>query len=134
MRRPVCSGEYLGRDLKQWSSSRTRAAPRRVGAEAVAHGDADGTPLLFTTSSVIELNPVLYKKLSYDPRPRASDLGILTEVPMIMIVSPLVPAKTIAEFIDYARRIPGKGSISVARQRQYRPARGRMSKQQQAST
>src|SRR5258708_13704923 len=36
--------------------------------------------------------------------------SVLTEVPMIMIVHPSVPAKTIAEFIDYAKRNPGKRS------------------------
>ena len=41
-------------------------------------------------------------------RPRAWVLGILTDVPMIMIVHPSIPAKTIAEFIDYAKKNPGK--------------------------
>jgi tripartite-type tricarboxylate transporter receptor subunit TctC len=101
--------EYLGRDLKQTVFVENKGgAQGAIGAEAVAHGDADGYSLLFTTSSVIELNPVLYKKLSYDPDRELRVLGILTEVPMIMIVHPSVPAKTIAEFIDYAKKNPGK--------------------------
>ena len=64
--------------------------------------------MLFTTSSVIELNPVLYKKLAYDPDRELRILGILSDVPMIMIVHPSVPAKTIAEFVDYAKKNPGK--------------------------
>jgi tripartite-type tricarboxylate transporter receptor subunit TctC len=102
-------GEYLTRDLKQSVFVENKGgAQGAIGAEAIAHGDADGYSLLFTTSSVIELNPVLYKKLSYDPDRELRVLGILTEVPMIMIVHPSVPAKTIAEFIDYAKKNPGK--------------------------
>ena len=102
-------GEYLTRDLKQSVFVENKGgAQGAIGAEAVAHGDADGYSLLFTTSSVIELNPVLYKKLSYDPDRELRILGILTEVPMIMIVHPSVPAKTLAEFIDYAKKNPGK--------------------------
>jgi tripartite-type tricarboxylate transporter receptor subunit TctC len=79
-----------------------------IGAEAVAHSDPDGYTMLFTTSSVIELNPVLYKKLSYDPARELKILGILSDVPMIMIIHPSIPAKTIAEFVDYAKKNPGK--------------------------
>jgi tripartite-type tricarboxylate transporter receptor subunit TctC len=101
--------EYLGRELKQSVYVENKGgAQGAIGAEAVAHGDPDGYTMLFTTSSVIELNPVLYKKLSYDPARELRILGILTEVPMIMIVHPSVPAKTIAEFIDYAKKNPGK--------------------------
>jgi tripartite-type tricarboxylate transporter receptor subunit TctC len=102
-------GEYLARDLKQSVYVENKGgAQGAIGAEAVAHGDPDGYTLLFTTSSVIELNPALYKKLSYDPARELRILGILTEVPMIMIVHPSVPAKSIAEFIDYAKKNPGK--------------------------
>jgi len=102
-------GEYLARDLKQSVYVENKGgAQGAIGAEAVAHGDPDGYTLLFTTSSVIELNPALYKKLPYDPARELRILGILTEVPMIMIVHPSVPAKTIAEFIDYAKKNPGK--------------------------
>lgn len=101
--------EYLGRELKQSVFIENKGgAQGAIGAEAVAHGDPDGYSLLFTTSSVIEINPVLYKKLSYDPARELKILGILSDVPMIMIIHPSVPAKTIAEFVDYARKNPGK--------------------------
>jgi tripartite-type tricarboxylate transporter receptor subunit TctC len=101
--------EYLGRELKQSVFIENKGgAQGAIGAEAVAHGDPDGYSLLFTTSSVIEINPVLYKKLSYDPARELKILGILSDVPMIMIIHPSVPAKTIAEFVDYAKKNPGK--------------------------
>jgi tripartite-type tricarboxylate transporter receptor subunit TctC len=101
--------EYLSRDLKQSVFVENKGgAQGAIGAEAVAHGDADGYTMLFTTSSVIELNPVLYKKLAYDPGRELRILGILSDVPMIMIIHPSVPAKTIAELVDYAKKNPGK--------------------------
>src|ERR1700726_4443595 len=54
--------DYLARDLKQPVFVENKGgAQGAIGAEAVAHGDPDGYTMLFTTSSVIELNPVLYK-------------------------------------------------------------------------
>jgi tripartite-type tricarboxylate transporter receptor subunit TctC len=107
--------EFLARDLKQSVFVENKGgAQGAIGAEAVAHGDPDGYTLLFTTSSVIELNPVLYKKLAYDPGRELRVLGILTDLPMIMMVHPSIPAKTIAEFVDYAKHNPGKLNFGSA--------------------
>jgi tripartite-type tricarboxylate transporter receptor subunit TctC len=101
--------EYLARDLKQAVFVENKGgAQGAIGAEAVAHGEPDGYTLLFTTSSVILLNPILYKKLAYDPGRELRMLGIISDLPMIMIVHPSIPAKTLAEFVDYAKQNPGK--------------------------
>jgi tripartite-type tricarboxylate transporter receptor subunit TctC len=123
--------EYLAHDLKQSVFVENKGgAQGAIGAEAVAHGEADGYTLLFTTSSVIELNPVLYKKLSYDPARELRVLGILTDVPMIMIVHPSIPAKTIAEFIDYAKKNPGQLNFGSAGSGSIGQLAGEMFKQQ----
>ena len=70
------------------------------------------TRCFFTAASVLEINPMLYKKLSYDPDRDFRVLGIVSDLPMIMIVHPSVPAKTLAEFVAYASRIPAS-SISA---------------------
>jgi tripartite-type tricarboxylate transporter receptor subunit TctC len=101
--------EYLGRDLKQTFIIENKGgAQGAIGAEAVAHADPDGYTLLFTTSSVVLLNQMLYKKLAYDPDRELRVLAILTDLPMIMIVHPSVPATTVAEFVAYAKQNPGK--------------------------
>jgi tripartite-type tricarboxylate transporter receptor subunit TctC len=123
--------EFLARDLKQSVFVENKGgAQGAIGAEAVAHGEADGYTLLFTTASVIELNPVLYKKLSYDPVRELRVLGILTDVPMIMIVHPSIPAKTLAEFIDYAKQNPGKLNFGSAGSGSIGQLAGEMFKQQ----
>jgi tripartite-type tricarboxylate transporter receptor subunit TctC len=123
--------EYLSRDLKQSVFVENKGgAQGAIGAETVAHGDPDGYSLLFTTSSVIEINPTLYKKLSYDPDRELRVLGILTDVPMILIVHPSVPAKTLAEFIAYAKQNPGKLNFGSAGSGSSGQLAGEMFKQQ----
>jgi tripartite-type tricarboxylate transporter receptor subunit TctC len=101
--------EYLGRDLKQAVFVENKAgAQGAIGAEMVAHAEPDGYTLLGTSGSVIILNPLLYKKLSYDPVKDLRMLALVTEVPVVLCVHPSVPAKTIAEFVAYAKQNPGK--------------------------
>ena len=54
------------------------------------------------------LNPLLYKKLSYDPVKDFRMLALVTEVPVVLCIHPSVPAKTVAEFVAYAKQNPGK--------------------------
>src|SRR5215813_8577774 len=102
-------GDYLGRDLKQTIVVENKGgAQGAIGAEVVAHAEPDGYTLLFTTSSVVLLNQQLYKHLAYDPDRELKVLEVLTDLPMIMIVHPSIPAKTVAEFVAYAKQNPGK--------------------------
>jgi tripartite-type tricarboxylate transporter receptor subunit TctC len=107
--------EYLSRDLKQTVFIENKAgAQGAIGAEVVAHVEPDGYTLLFTASSVIELNPMLYKKLAYDPDHELQVLSVITDLPSIMVVHPTVPAKTIAEFVGYAKQKPGQLNFGSA--------------------
>jgi tripartite-type tricarboxylate transporter receptor subunit TctC len=101
--------EYLGKDLKQAVVVENKpGAQGAIAAEMVAHSAPDGYTLLGTSGSVIILNPLLYKKLSYDPVRDFRMLALVTETPVVMCVNPSVPAKTIAEFVAYAKQNPGK--------------------------
>ena len=101
--------EYLGKDLKQSVFVENKAgAQGAIAAEMVAHAEPDGYTLLGTSGSVIILNPLLYKKLSYDPVKDFRMLALVTAVPLVLCINPSVPAKTVAEFVAYARQNPGK--------------------------
>jgi tripartite-type tricarboxylate transporter receptor subunit TctC len=101
--------EYLGKDLKQAMFVENKpGAQGAIAAEMVAHSAPDGYTLLGTSGSVIILNPLLYKKLSYDPVRDFQMLALVTETPVVMCVHPSVPAKSIAEFVAYAKQNPGK--------------------------
>ena len=57
---------------------------------------------------------MLYKKLSYDPARDFRVLALITEVPVVMEVHPSVPARTVAEFVAYAKQNPGKLTFGSA--------------------
>jgi tripartite-type tricarboxylate transporter receptor subunit TctC len=63
---------------------------------------------------MIVQNPLLYKKLPYDPVRDFRVLALITEVPVVMEVHPSVPARTVAEFVAYAKQNPGKLSFGSA--------------------
>ncbi len=110
---PICLGgtlaDYLAKDLKQSVFVENKGgAQGAIGAEAVARAAPDGYTLLATSGSVITVNPFLYKKLAYDPPRDFRMLALVTTVPMVLCVNPAVPAKTVAEFVAYAKQNPGK--------------------------
>src|SRR3954453_4791917 len=107
--------DYLGRDLKQTVVVENKAgAQGAIGAEAAARSEPDGYTLFFTAASLFVLNPLLYKKLPYDPDKDFRMLEVITDIPMIMEVHPSVPAKTVAEFVAYAKANPGKLNFGSA--------------------
>jgi tripartite-type tricarboxylate transporter receptor subunit TctC len=78
-----------------------------IGTEAVVRAPADGYTLLLVTAANA-INTTLYEKLSFNlSRDIAPVAGIIV-VPNVMVVHPSVPAKTIPEFIAYAKANPGK--------------------------
>src|SRR4051812_4357561 len=107
--------EFLGRDLKQAVFVENKAgAQGAIGAEAVARSDPDGYTLFVTAASIIVLNPMLYKKLPYDPVRDFRMLALVTDLPVVMEVHPSVPARTVAEFVAYAKQNPGKINFGSA--------------------
>src|SRR5437764_856057 len=107
--------EFLGRDLKQAVFVENKAgAQGAIGAEAVARSDPDGYTLFVTAASIIVLNPMLYRKLPYDPVRDFRILALVTDLPVVMEVHPSVPAKTVAEFVAYAKQNPGKINFGSA--------------------
>jgi tripartite-type tricarboxylate transporter receptor subunit TctC len=108
-------GDYLSRDLKQTVVVENKAgAQGAIGAEVAARAEPDGYTLFFTAASIVVLNPQLYKKLPYDPVKDFRMLAIITDLPVLMEVHPSVPAKTVAEFVAYAKQNPGKLNFGSA--------------------
>jgi len=107
--------DFLGRDLKQTVIVENKpGAQGAIGAEAVARAEPDGYTLFVAAASIIVLNPMLYKKLSYDPAKDLRMLALVTDLPVVMEVHPSIPAKTVAEFVAYAKQNPGKLNFGSA--------------------
>jgi tripartite-type tricarboxylate transporter receptor subunit TctC len=83
-----------------------------LGAEFAVKSPPDGYTLLLIAGSYT-VNPSLYK-LSFDPVNDISPIVQLSQGPFVVAVHPSVPAKTLKELIDYARREPDKLSYASA--------------------
>jgi tripartite-type tricarboxylate transporter receptor subunit TctC len=78
-----------------------------IGTEAVVRAPADGyTLLLVATTNTI--NATLYDKLNFDFLREIAPVAGITRQPIVMVVNPSVPAKTVPEFTAYAKANPGK--------------------------
>jgi tripartite-type tricarboxylate transporter receptor subunit TctC len=78
-----------------------------IGTEAVVHAPPDGYTLLLVGLSSA-FNTTLYKKLNFDFIRDIAPVASIGGSPYVMVVNPSVPAKTVSEFIVYARANPGK--------------------------
>ena len=78
-----------------------------VGADSVARAEPDGYTLLMATSTTLAINKTLYRKLPYDPVKDFTPIALVAAVPFALIINPQIPAKTLAEFIAYAKANPG---------------------------
>jgi tripartite-type tricarboxylate transporter receptor subunit TctC len=59
------------------------------------------------SSPTMAISPSLYKKLNYDPQKDFAPISLVANIPNIMLVHNSVPAKSVKEFIELARRSPG---------------------------
>jgi tripartite-type tricarboxylate transporter receptor subunit TctC len=75
-----------------------------IGGQMVAQAAPDGHTLLLCTDSLIVTNPSLYKNMPFDPLRDLAPITPTTLNQFILSVHPSVPAKTLPEFVDYARR------------------------------
>ena len=82
-------------------------AGTNIGIEAAVRAAADGYTLLLIPQSVTT-NATLYENLSFNFIRDIVPVAMLSSLPLVMEVSPQLPAKTVAEFIAYAKANPGK--------------------------
>jgi tripartite-type tricarboxylate transporter receptor subunit TctC len=78
-----------------------------IGTKVAASADPDGYTILIGATSFI-IASALYPHLDYDPIKSFAPVAMLAVSPQMLVISPEVPAKTVAEFITYAKANPGK--------------------------
>lgn len=79
-----------------------------VGAESVAKSPADGYTLMLANTGVSVINGALYSRLPYNTVRDFVPIARTAQQPLALLVNNAVPAKTLPEFISYARKNPGK--------------------------
>jgi tripartite-type tricarboxylate transporter receptor subunit TctC len=112
--------DFIARLMGQWLSERLGqqliienrpGAGSNIAVEAVVKSPPDGyTLLMVATPNAI--NATLYERLSFNFIRDIAPVGAIVLVPNVMVVHPSVPAKTLPEFIAYAKGNPGKFTMA----------------------
>ncbi|HYI91330.1 MAG TPA: tripartite tricarboxylate transporter substrate binding protein [Beijerinckiaceae bacterium] len=85
-----------------------------VGAASVARAAKDGYTLLVGTASTHAIGPFVFKNPGYDAERDFQTVSLFALVPNLLVVTPKVPAKTVPEFIAYAKANAGKLSYGTS--------------------
>jgi tripartite-type tricarboxylate transporter receptor subunit TctC len=110
------SSDIVARLMAQWLSERLgqqfivenrSGAGTNIATEAVVRAAPDGYTLLFVTQTNA-INATLYDKLEFDFIRDIAPIAGIVRVAGVMVVNPSSPAKTVSEFIAYAKSNPGK--------------------------
>jgi tripartite-type tricarboxylate transporter receptor subunit TctC len=105
-------GQWLSERLGQQFIVENRpGAGGNLGTEAVVRAPADGYTLLAVAPSSA-INATLYEKLSFNFIADIAPVASVVHAPFVMQVHPSVPAKTVPEFIAYAKANPGKVNMA----------------------
>ena len=114
------SPDMVARLIAQWLSERfgqpfvvdnRPGAATNIGTEIALKAAPDGATLLFAMSSSA-INPALYRHLNFNFVRDAEPVASIGRIPLVLVVNPAVPAKTIPEFIAYAKANPTKINLA----------------------
>jgi tripartite-type tricarboxylate transporter receptor subunit TctC len=114
--------DILARLVGQWLSERLGqqfvienrpGAGTNIATETVIRSQPDGYTLL-AVSPANAINATLYEKLNFDFMRDITPVASVMRTPNVMLVNPAVPAKSVSEFIAYAKANPGKMSFASA--------------------
>jgi tripartite-type tricarboxylate transporter receptor subunit TctC len=112
--------DILARLMGQWLSERLGqpfvienrpGAASNIGTEVVVRAPSDGYTLLLV-GAPNTINATLYEKLPFDFIRDIDPVGSIIRVPFVMVVNPSFSAKTVPEFIAYAKANPGKVNMA----------------------
>jgi tripartite-type tricarboxylate transporter receptor subunit TctC len=119
---PAGSTDIVARLMGQWLSERLGqqfvienrpGGGGNIGTEAVVRASADGYTLLMV-GGWNAINATLYDKLSFNFIRDIAPVAAISREPNVVLVNPSVPAKSVPEFIAYAKANPGKVSMASA--------------------
>lgn len=82
-------------------------ANTQIAASSVARAAADGYTMLVASSASMVLNPMLYSSLTYDVK-QLETLAIIAQIPLVAVVNPNVPVRTLAELVAHDKAHPNQ--------------------------
>ena len=102
-------GAKLGDRLGQPVVTENRpGAGSMLGVTAGARATPDGYTLVMAGSSSLAIGPTIYKKLPFDPVKDLIPIALVARIPMVLVVHPSLPVKSVADLLSYAKENPGK--------------------------
>jgi tripartite-type tricarboxylate transporter receptor subunit TctC len=119
---PAGTTDLLARLIGQWLSERLGqqfvidnrpGGGGNIGTEAVVRAPADGYTLLLV-GAWNAINATLYDKLNFNFLRDIAPVASIGGAPYVMVINPSLPAKTVPEFIAYAKANPGKVNMASA--------------------
>jgi tripartite-type tricarboxylate transporter receptor subunit TctC len=106
--------QHLSANLGQIVVENRPGAGGTLAAKVVASAEPDGYTLLYGSSATLGIAPALYKNADYDPVRSFAPIALVSSVPFVLVIATSVPARTLAEFIAYAKANPGKLNFGAA--------------------
>ncbi len=103
-------GEILGQQVVVENRS---GASGSIGADYVARSAPDGYTLLMASPAEVVVGPIAGQKVPYNPETDFVPVALAGETPLVIVVNPAFPAKNLAEFLAYAKTMPGKLSYGT---------------------
>ena len=119
---PGSASDVTARLIGQWLSERLGqpfvienrpGAASNLAAETVVRAPADGYTLLLVPAPAA-INATLYDNLNFDLMRDIAPVASIARGPGVMVVNPMFPAKSVPEFIAYAKANPGKINMGTA--------------------
>ena len=105
------AGDILG---QQFVIENRPGAGGNIGSTVAAAAAPDGYTVLYGTNGTLAINHALYKSTGFDPLKDFEPVGRLTEIALVAVVHPSVPATSIKELIEIAKAKPGTLNIATA--------------------
>ena len=120
---PAGGTDSLSRAMAQSISNNTKwvivvenkpGAGGNIGLDAAAKSPPDGYTIAMGQTSNLAVNPSLYKAMPFDPMKDFAPVALLSSQPLIIVVDEKAPYKTLAEFVEAAKKNPGKINMASA--------------------
>lgn len=114
---PGGSTDYTAREIGQrlselWGQQlvidNRGGAGSLIGHALAAAANPDGYTIILGTSTGLAIAPALGTKMAYDPQKDFAPIGLAVYAPYLFVLHPTIPATSVKEFIEYAKKHPGK--------------------------